>query len=207
MAKIILWFSNSNHKWAKRIIFDNYSTSHVNLSNAQMNLTSEGPCIIFCNIYTFQRDTQCSSTDCLLMRRCQLYMFRTVTVHPQELLFRYCMCRLWYAVRTALSDTSGWYNVWGRMSSSMSSLKNVDFPAKTWICCLYFLFFNSISTNFVLLISFEYWYYCRSQLQQTYLHEFLRREQSNVSSLVIFEKVLLTTGNTRVGILILATPR
>ena len=41
----------------------------------------------FCNIYTFQRDTQCSSTDCLLMLRCQLYMFRTVTVHPQELLF------------------------------------------------------------------------------------------------------------------------
>ena len=23
------------------------------------NLTLEGPCIIFCNIYTFQRDTQC----------------------------------------------------------------------------------------------------------------------------------------------------
>ena len=47
-------------------------------------------------IYTFQRDTQCSSTDCLLMLRCQLYMFRTVTVHPQVLLFvRCCMCRLW----------------------------------------------------------------------------------------------------------------
>ena len=60
----------------------------------------------FCNIYTFQRDTQCSSTDCFLMHRCQLYMFRTVTVHPQELLFRRCMCRLWYVVRTALSDTS-----------------------------------------------------------------------------------------------------
>ena len=41
-------------------------------------------------------------------------MFRTVTVHPQELLFRCCMCRLWYVVRTALSDTSGWYNVRGR---------------------------------------------------------------------------------------------
>ena len=35
-------------------------------------------------IYTFQRDTQCCSTDCLLMHRCQLYMFRTVTVHPQD---------------------------------------------------------------------------------------------------------------------------
>ena len=52
----------------------------------------------FCNIYTFQRDTQCSSTDCLLVLRCQLYMFRTVTVHPQELLFRYCTCRLWYVL-------------------------------------------------------------------------------------------------------------
>ena len=42
----------------------------------------------------------------LLVLRCQLYMFRTATVHPQELLCRYCMCRLWYAVRDALSDTS-----------------------------------------------------------------------------------------------------
>ena len=50
----------------------------------------------FYNIYTVQLDTQCSCTDCLLILRCQLYMFRTVTVHPQELLFRYCMCRLWY---------------------------------------------------------------------------------------------------------------
>ena len=78
------------------------------------NLTLEGPCIIFCNIYTFQRDTECCSTDCLLMLRCQLYMFRTVTVHLQELLFRCCMCRLWYVVRNALSGTSRWYNVWGR---------------------------------------------------------------------------------------------
>ena len=65
-------------------------------------------------IYTFQRDTQCCSTDCLLMHRCQLHMFRTVTVHPQELLFRCCMCRLWYVVRNALPDTSRWYNDWGR---------------------------------------------------------------------------------------------
>ena len=34
----------------------------------------------------------------LLVLRCQLYMFRTVTVHPQELLCRYCMCRLWYVL-------------------------------------------------------------------------------------------------------------
>ena len=48
---------------------------------------------------------------CLLVLRCQLYMFRTVTVHPQELLCRNCVCRLWYVVRNALSDTSSWYNV------------------------------------------------------------------------------------------------
>ena len=53
---------------------------------------------LYCNIYTFQRDTQCCSTDCLLMLRCQLYTFRTVTVRPQELLCRYCMCRLWYVL-------------------------------------------------------------------------------------------------------------
>ena len=40
------------------------------------------------NIYTFQQDTHCRSTDCLLILRCQLYMFRAVMVHPQELLFR-----------------------------------------------------------------------------------------------------------------------
>ena len=70
----------------------------ANLTSLISNLTLEGPCITFCNIYTFQRDTQRCSTDCLLMHRCQLYMFRTVTVHPQELLFRCCMCRLWYVV-------------------------------------------------------------------------------------------------------------
>ena len=32
-------------------------------------------------------------------------MFRTVTVHPQELLCRYCMCRLWYVVIRVLRDT------------------------------------------------------------------------------------------------------
>ena len=35
---------------------------------------------------------------CSLVLWCQLYMFRTVTVHPQELLCRYCMCRLWYVL-------------------------------------------------------------------------------------------------------------
>ncbi len=28
-----------------------------------LNLTLEGPCIIFCNMFTFQRDTQCSCTE------------------------------------------------------------------------------------------------------------------------------------------------
>ena len=103
-------------------IWNWFITKAYGCTYTYMYLTSEGPCIIFCNIYTFQRDTQCSSTDCLLMLRCQLYMFRTVTVHPQELLFRWCMCRLWYVVRTALSDTSSWYNVWGRTASSSSNV-------------------------------------------------------------------------------------
>ena len=34
----------------------------------------------------------------LLVLMCQLYMFWTVRVHPQELLCRYCMCRLWYVL-------------------------------------------------------------------------------------------------------------
>ena len=63
-----------------------------------MNLTLEGPCIILCN-------TQCCSTDCLLMHRCQLHMFRAVTVHPQELPFRCCMCRLWYVLRHSIVCT------------------------------------------------------------------------------------------------------
>ena len=35
---------------------------------------------------------------CLLVLRCQLHMFRTVTVHPQEPICRNCMCRLWYVL-------------------------------------------------------------------------------------------------------------
>ena len=46
-----------------------------------------------------------------LVLRFQLYMFRTSSVHPQELLCRYCICRLWYVVRSALPDTYSWYNV------------------------------------------------------------------------------------------------
>ena len=65
--------------------------------NVWWGLSAFLPNCIICNIYTFQRDTQCCSTECLLMLRCQLYMFRTVTVHAQELLFRCCMCRLWTA--------------------------------------------------------------------------------------------------------------
>ena len=49
-------------------------------------------------------------------------MFRTVTVHHQELLSRCCMCRLWYVVRNALPDTSSWYNVLGRHLSTNKHL-------------------------------------------------------------------------------------
>ena len=103
------------HSSQLSVTSNKFSTCYIN-EPTRCTLTLEGPCIIFCNIYTFQRDTQCGSTDCLLMLRCQLYMFRTVTVHHQELLFRCCMCRLWYVVRNALPDTSRWYNVWGRQT-------------------------------------------------------------------------------------------
>ena len=49
-------------------------------------------------------------------------MFRTVTVHPQEILFRCCICRLWYVVRNALCDTSRWYNVWGRINNQCCNI-------------------------------------------------------------------------------------
>ena len=80
----------------------------------------------FLDIYTFQRDTQCSTTNCLLMLRCQLYMFRTITVHPQELLFRCCMCKLWYVARNALPGTSSWYNVWGSSSSNVAPAGRIN---------------------------------------------------------------------------------
>ena len=69
-------------------------------SSARLEIRNRPPgqLIDFYNICTFQRDTQCSCTDCSLILRCQLYMFRTVTVHPQELLFRCYMCRLWYVL-------------------------------------------------------------------------------------------------------------
>ena len=76
-----------------------------------LNLTLEGPCIISA-IYIQSNEIHnvVALIKFLLVLRCQLYMFRTVTVHPQELLCRYCMCRLRYMVRDALSDTSSWYN-------------------------------------------------------------------------------------------------
>jgi hypothetical protein len=52
-------------------------------------------------------------------------MFQTVTVHPQELLCRYCMCRLWYVVRKALPDTSSWYNVLGRTAKMVHGPSSV----------------------------------------------------------------------------------
>ena len=72
-------------------------------------LTLEGPCIIFAiYIHSNEIHNVVALIKCLLVLRYQLYMFRTVTVHPQELLCKYCMCRLWYVVRNALVDTSSW---------------------------------------------------------------------------------------------------
>ena len=42
---------------------------------------------------------------CLLVLRFQLYMFLTVTVHPQELHCRNCMCRLWYVLTRPAGKT------------------------------------------------------------------------------------------------------
>ena len=72
-----------------------------------MVLTLEGPCIIFAiYIQSNEIHSVVALIKCLLVLRCQLYMFLTVTVHPQEFLCRHCMCRLWYVVRNALSNTS-----------------------------------------------------------------------------------------------------
>ena len=83
----------------------------MSVKAANLNLTLEGPCIIFA-IYIQSNEIHnvVALIKVLLVLRYQLYVFRTVTVHPQELLCRYCMCRLWYVVRKALSLTSSWYN-------------------------------------------------------------------------------------------------
>ena len=54
---------------------------------AFMNLTLEGPCIIFCNIYTFQQDTQCSSTDCLSINNqcCYIVYFIGMYIYCNEI--------------------------------------------------------------------------------------------------------------------------
>ena len=67
-------------------------------------------------MYVVRRDTQCGFTQYVfyLALRFQLYMFRTSSVHPQELLCRYRICRLWYVVIRVLLDTSSWYQVVGR---------------------------------------------------------------------------------------------
>ena len=43
--------------------------------------------------------------------RFQLYIFRTSWVHLQELLCKYCICRLWHVVIRVLPGTSSWYKV------------------------------------------------------------------------------------------------
>ena len=71
--------------------------------------------VSFFAIYTYIHSNEIHSVVALikylLVLRCRLYMFRTVTVHPLELLCRYCMCRLWYVLRDALPDTSSWYQL------------------------------------------------------------------------------------------------
>ena len=68
----------------------------LNLITESIHLSLEGPCIIFAiYIHSNEIHNAVALVKCLLVLRCQLYMFRTVTVHPQELLFRYCTCRLW----------------------------------------------------------------------------------------------------------------
>ena len=79
------------------------------------------------------------------MHRCQLYMFRTVTVRPQELLFRCCMCRIWYVVGNALSDTSSWWcNFWGSSHRFLYVPPGLTFINST-LCSLCFECFVRIS--------------------------------------------------------------
>ena len=65
-----------------------YRTQHsFNNSNTNKDLTLEGPCIIFAiYIQSDEIHNEVALIKFLLALRCQLYMFRTVTVHPQELL-------------------------------------------------------------------------------------------------------------------------
>ena len=106
---------------------------YVNWYNTKNKLTLEGPCIIFA-IYIQSNEIHnvVAPIKFLLVLRCQLYMLRTVTFHPQELLCRYCMCRLWYVVRDALSDTSSWYNSLGRVLPQ--TLYQLDVSARTIVC-------------------------------------------------------------------------
>ena len=97
---IKIWFSATGNKLDRQGITSCIYYNAFNFLSFLyiLNILVLTFCIRHIYIYTFQRDTQCSSTDCLLILRCQLYIFRTVTVHPQELLFRCCMCRLWYVL-------------------------------------------------------------------------------------------------------------
>ena len=63
-------------------------------SKIYVSVTLEGPCIIFA-IYIQSNEIHdvVALIKYLLVLRSQLYVFWTVTVHPRELLCRYCMCR------------------------------------------------------------------------------------------------------------------
>ena len=88
---------------------DTINTFAIQPTNAQLDIVRSVYHV--CNIYIYSPNeihNVVALIKFLLVLRFQLYMFRTVKIHPQELLCRYCMCRLWYVVRRALPDTSGW---------------------------------------------------------------------------------------------------
>ena len=60
-------------------------------------------------------------------------MFRTSSAHPQELLCRDCICRLWYVVIHVLLDTSSWYRVVGRTLYRLDVLCSTRITARTTV--------------------------------------------------------------------------
>ena len=81
---------------------DKGDTSHEGYSGRDLRLTDRLHTVskVHSAIYIHSNEIHnvVALIKCSLVFRCQLYMFRTVTVHPQEPLCRYCMCRLWYVL-------------------------------------------------------------------------------------------------------------
>ena len=90
------------------LLMDPESVGSRFIQNVGYNFTENtSKPLLFCNIYIHSNEIHnvVALIKCLLILRCQFYMFRTVTVHPQELLFRYCMCRLWYVLISPAGTT------------------------------------------------------------------------------------------------------